>query len=482
LNVPDIAQASFAKTPRRPPLAARQLGVSGMPGAAPLVGRARELVLLERHLAGQDPPLLVLAGEPGIGKSRLLQELAAGTLGHGFRVLAGDCQRQGGQTPYSPLLEAVQHVLQDLRPSELGRALQGCAWLVRLLPELAAGPIEPLPDWMLPPEQERRLMVEAIKRLLSNVAGPRGVLLDNLQWAEADALDLLVMLTHCAPALVLRIVGAYRDSEVQAGDLLFHTLGDLAQAGLVLQHHLGPLAPAEAAALLADVDPALQARLLDRAGGVPFFLVNWAQMLQERAAWDGDVAGAVDAVPWTVALSVQQRLAALQDVSREVLQVAAVVGRAVLRPLLAQVVGRPQPELLRALEEVCRVRLLEEAGENQYHFAHDVIREVVEQSLSTARRTLLHRRVAQALAAGSREPPIEQIAYHYAHTEDHVAAAEWLEYAGDRAAATLAHTTALEHYQAARDRAAGAGLDPAVRARLAGKMAELRAARLELTE
>jgi transcriptional regulator with XRE-family HTH domain len=163
------------------------------PSPTPLVGRARELGLLERHLSGSSeeslPPVLLLAGEPGIGKSRLLREAAGRAAGPGWRVLTGGCQRRNGHAPFAPLLEALESYIEHRTPAELRTDLRGCAWLVRLLPELAAGPIEPLPAWTLPPEQERRLMDRAVGRFLTNVAGPAGtiLLLDDLQWAGADA-------------------------------------------------------------------------------------------------------------------------------------------------------------------------------------------------------------------------------------------------------------------------------------------------------
>jgi transcriptional regulator with XRE-family HTH domain len=110
----------------------------------PLVGRTRALAMLERHLAGEGPPVLLLAGEPGIGKTRLLQEVIQQAEGRGWAVLSGGCQRRGGQEPYAPLLEALECYIQQRAPTPLRLDLQGCAWVVRLLPELAVGPIEPL--------------------------------------------------------------------------------------------------------------------------------------------------------------------------------------------------------------------------------------------------------------------------------------------------------------------------------------------------
>jgi transcriptional regulator with XRE-family HTH domain len=166
--------------------AARQIGVpsresrAALHGAlygsasAPFVGRRLELALLERHLAGEGPPVLLVAGEPGIGKSRLLREAAPHAHDCGWTVLAGGCQRQGGQVPYAPVLGALKRHLQAQRAGSLRAALAGCAWLARLLPELETGTIAPLPRLTLPPEQERRLMFDAVARFLGNVAGPAG--------------------------------------------------------------------------------------------------------------------------------------------------------------------------------------------------------------------------------------------------------------------------------------------------------------------
>jgi hypothetical protein len=186
----------------------------------------------------------MLTGEPGIGKTRLLQAGAvyAGELG--LRVLEGGCGRRGHQVPYAPLLGALQGHLAVQTARRRQRELRGCAWLVRLLPELAEQGVEPLPTWAVPPEHERRLMFAAVARFLGNVASPAGTLLvlDDLQWAGVDALDLLATLARAATAVPLRIVGAYRDTEVAPRDPLAVLLADLAQAGLAAQRALGPLA------------------------------------------------------------------------------------------------------------------------------------------------------------------------------------------------------------------------------------------------
>jgi tetratricopeptide (TPR) repeat protein/transcriptional regulator with XRE-family HTH domain len=424
----------------------------------PFVGRTGELALLERHLAGQGPPLLLFAGEPGIGKSRLLHAAVPRAMAQGCRVLEGGCQRRGGHEPYAPLLGALQQYLRGRQPAQLRADLRGCAWLVRLLPELAAGPIEPLPAWTVPPEQEHRLMVAAVQRFLANVAGSAGTLLvlDDLQWAGPDALDLLVTLVRAASDVPLRVVGAYRDTEVQPLDPLSHVLADLAHARLAARRRLAPLGRKEAARLLdelladrAATDGTPRDRILQRAGGVPFFLVSFAQEPQtgELADQEPGMDGGRETAPWDVAHSIRQRLAALPEGAGEVMGAAAVIGRVVEPMLLTTVLAAPEREVLRALDAASRAGLLV-AEQAAMQFAHDVIREVAEADLGPARRVALHRRVAEALEGQSGEPPLELLAYHYNRAGVQDRAARYLEQAGDRARMRYAYAAAQGFYTA----------------------------------
>jgi tetratricopeptide (TPR) repeat protein/transcriptional regulator with XRE-family HTH domain len=431
---------------------ADQVAAAEVP-ASPLIGRVQELERLERHLAGRGPALLLLAGEPGIGKSRLLQAAVARAVGQGLRVLAGGCQRRGGQTPYSPLLEAVQAYLWEVRRTDVRGALAGCAWLVRLLPELAAGPIEPLPSWTLPPAQERRLMFDAVQRFLANVAGPCGTLLvlDDMQWANPDALDLLTALVRAVERLPLRVLGAYRDTEVGSEDPLSILLGDLVPAGLAAQYAIGPLPLAEAEQLLDQLlagtqhnQPALRAQVAQRTGGVPFFLRSYALALEEDSYMQAQV-------PWDLTQSIRQRIAALPMAARDVLGVAAVIGRMAPRLLLTMVATHPEQEVLAAVDAASRARLLEEV-EGAYRFTHDLIREVTEADLGAVRRAMLHRRIAEALEQGPGEPPLEELAYHYARSDVPEKAPEYLERAGDQAWAQYANAAAERHYRDALER------------------------------
>jgi transcriptional regulator with XRE-family HTH domain/tetratricopeptide (TPR) repeat protein len=422
----------------------------------PLVGRVQEVALLERHLDGFGPPLLVLAGEPGIGKSRLLREAADRAEERGWCVLQGGCQRRNGQAPFAPLLEALDGYIARRSTPELRADLRGCAWLVRLLPELAGGPIEPLTVWTLPPEQERRLMDKAVGRFLANVAGSAGTLLvlDDLQWASADALELLATLVRAAEGPPLRVIGAYRDTEVQAPDPLAMALADLAQAGLAAQRPLAPLSAPEVGQLLgvlledgAGDRAELEARVAQRTGGVPFFVVSCAQLLRLGGGGEGDV----EAVPWDVAQGIRQRVAVLPAGTREVLSVAAVIGRVVRPSLLIDASEQDEHAVLAALEVADRARLLVEE-DDRYQFAHDLIREVLEGEVGAARRTVLHRRIAEALEREPGEAPVELLAYHYARAGEQDRAVLYLERAGDKAGSQHANDMAKSYYRDVVDR------------------------------
>ena len=344
---------------------------------------------------------------------------------------------------YAPLLEALAERIHSQPQQSLRAELDGCTWLVRLLPELAEQGLLPFPAVQVPPEQERRLLFASVARYLTTIAGPAGTLLvlDDLQWAGADIFDLLMTLLRTVPAL--RVVGAYRTTEVSMHDPLSTMVADLAREGMVRQVELGPLASGEAGTLLRAVlagsedagrEEALIERVLERAGGVPFFLISCARALQTGAL--GIEAGT--ALPWDVQQTIRQRVAALTDAAQELLGVAAVIGRVIPAEVLVVASSRPEREMLVAVEASCQARLLIEEAET-YQFAHDLIREVVEADLSAMRRRSLHRQVALAWEQVSEMPSPEVLAYHYVQAGELAIAIGHLRRAAERARAAGAH-------------------------------------------
>ena len=369
----------------------------GPRGVPPVVGRASEQALLERHLEGDGPPLLVFAGEAGIGKTRLLQEAMAQATTRGLNALHGTLPAVGQNGLRDPLVDALRQEIHRRSPVQLRRDLHGCAWLVRTLPELALGPIEPLPSIGVSPEQEGALTARAVMRFLANVAGPAGTLLtlDNLHHADAAALEFFARLVQSATDVRLRIVGAYRDSESNRGDALSAVLAGLAQEQLVRHVTLSPLAKQHAAELLTMLledrertRTAWEDEVLLQAGGVPFYLVAWAQDRNRH-----QVAGAADDVPWAIQQSVRARIDGAPAAVRRLLEAMAFVGGRAAYPLLVVLAARPDEQVLAALETACHGRLVEEDGQ-AYRFAYDVIRTVVEADLSRGRRVVLGQRLA----------------------------------------------------------------------------------------
>jgi tetratricopeptide (TPR) repeat protein/transcriptional regulator with XRE-family HTH domain len=490
-----VAAGRPARSREMPPLPAASGAVM-----IPLVGRRWELDQVTTWLADvEQPPVLLVAGEPGIGKSRLLAEVARQAPMEGWRVLAGGCTQRGAQEPFAPLLSALANGLHAHSPAELRDALKGCAWLVTLLPELRETPDLSAPEAGLPPAQERRLMFAAVRRVLANIAGPAGtlLLLDDLQWAGQDGLDLLASLVHPPAALapvttaapLVRVLGAYRSTEAPSGEPLAALQADLARDGLAARLTLKPLMPEEAAELLRRVlmcarggaqalpqfeSSAWQERLVARTGGVPFFLVSYARALQtggldERTSED-EAASA--ALPWDVAETIRQRIAVLSSVARDLLPVAAIAGREVTEAVLVAASRQSEHEVVAALDAACRARLLVEVtDERTYRFAHDLIRELVEGDLSAARGALLHRQVAEALEAQPGEPPLERLAYHYHRAGVAERAVLYLERAGDHALNLHANAKAEFSYRTLVERldALGNAADAArAREKLAG--------------
>lgn len=471
---------------------------SGHAGA-PLIGRQQELLALQRHLAGEGPPLLILAGEPGIGKTRLLEEAACRAAEQGWTVLAGGCHRRSGQEPYAPFVGILARFLAGRSPAQQRLDLLNCSWLVRLLPELAESVVVPAPSWTLPAEQERRLVFAAVTRLLANVAGPAGTLLlvDDLQWAGSDTLDLIAFLLREPAGQPVRILGAYRNTEVRPSDPFTIMLRDLTREDLASRALSLTLMPRhEATALLhalldggAQPPPELLDMALDRAGGLPFFLVSYAQELRLGVSVPQTSADTYKSVrafeaPWSAAESIRQRVAVLSPAAQELLAIAAVIGRRIPRAALsrvAQSLGFGEEAALAALEETSHARLLLElagvgaaagaatgaaasaaAGDDEgdLAFAHDLIRETVAADLSEARQVMLHRRVGEALeelSPAMRARRASTLAWHFAEGDSLARALPYALQAGDEAATVYAHGEAEQHYRHARELARALG-------------------------
>ena len=458
-------QAAFEAAARRQPLrmAAGQRGPARHDHIArsPFVGRARELAALQQCLDGVGPPLVLLNGEPGIGKTRLLQEAAQAASARGMIILEGGCHWHTCQEPYAPLTSALERYLAEKSYAQRRADLRGCAWLTRLLPEVEEITGASTSSSPLAVEQERRLTFNAVVRFLTNIREPAGTLLliDDLQWVGPDVTDLLLHLLRAAPGIGLRVITAYRDTDGQIPPPLAATIIQLVRDGEAERLELGPLAAPEAEELLARLFEGLrdgrsegdaaegesaptpqptQALLLARAEGVPFYLVSCALAVRAGAMSQG-----LSDVPWDVEQSIRQRLAMLPETAQELAAIAAVVGQEAPGKLLAWASGYPRRETQAALDALCRARMLVEDGTGTYRFSHDLIRDVVIAELGATRRQMLHGRIAEALERDNNsEQWLEALVYHYMRSEERARALVYLERAANQALAQGAERTA----------------------------------------
>jgi predicted ATPase len=461
---------------RRELIAAAERRTHSEPRQAPLAGRTRELAEIRAHLAGLGPPFLLLSGEPGIGKTRLLDAAAQYASRGGWRVIRGGCQRRNGD-PYAPLTAAISESLGDLPDGDRQSTLRDAGYLHLLLPELldagrahlsdpGAGP----PPAPTPPEHQRRLLFASVRKYLHAIAAEAGTLLilDDLQWAGQDGLDLLLSTAATDPPqrAPLRVLAAFRDSDLMSSARIGEFVAQLAHESTATLLALEPLSEAEAEELLCGLLPdphgwgTVVPAVLRHAGGIPLFLVSYAEELIRR-----DAAGPDPDLPWTVMQVVRQRVAELPPDTRELLGLAAVTGRVDDPELLGHVMSRPKEDVLAALDRACAARLLtDEPG--TYRFVHELVRETIERDLSAGRRRLWHERIGRALVCrleGGRRESVAEIASHFRAAGEVQEALNWYVRAADSAAAVFGYEDAERHYRTAAELARELG-DPRAQA------------------
>jgi DNA-binding SARP family transcriptional activator len=456
---------------RAPPLpAARRRGDAGpapraarRPGQLPFVGREREREQLRaawaRAVEHASPELVVLAGEPGIGKTRLARELADELRAGGATVLSGSC-REEALVPYQPFVEALGAHVADWDDAALDRHARGRASeLALLLPEVAArGGRERARG---APEARRYVMFEAVAALLAAIAAEAPVLLliDDLQWAdEATVLLLAHVLRAAAPARLL-VVGAQRDAAVQRPALV-EALAELGRDVPVERVRLEGLTADDLARLVEHAALRADAAGFGRAlhagtGGNPFFAGELLRHLEETAldvaALPAERALALAGVPEAVRDVLAARLARLGETTARLLTIAAVAGAEFRLELVERVSALDSDALLEALDEAIAAGLVVESpgAAGSCRFRHALVREAVYESVSRARRRHLHRRVAEGLeemAARGSSVPLAELAHHYCAAGaagDPARAVDYALEAGEEAIARTAYEQAI---------------------------------------
>jgi class 3 adenylate cyclase/tetratricopeptide (TPR) repeat protein len=440
------------------------------------VGREEQLERLEqlwKEVRAGELRLAFLAGEPGVGKTRLAAELAARTHAGGGVVLAGRCDEDLG-VPYQPFVEALRHFADHLPPESLPDRLGRYGGeLARLVPELAAQLPGLPPQLHSDPETERYRLFDAVAAWLAAVSAeePLLLVLDDLQWAAKPTLLLLRHVARSSDTKGVLVLGAYRDTELGHDHPLVEVLADLRrQSGVDRISLTGLDLPGVAAWMehaagqpLAEEDFVLARAVHQETEGNPFFvrevfrhLVETGAVHREGGRWSARLPVEELGIPEGVREVVGKRLTRLSGGALQVLRTGAVVGAA-FEPAVIEVAGDIEGEdLISALEEASDARLVIETGEGRYRFAHSLVRDTVYEGLSALRRVALHRRVAEAIEtvhASRLDDHLPALAHHWgrasAPATHATRAALYAARAGSRALAQLAHDEAAHYYRQA---------------------------------
>src|SRR5579872_7145020 len=380
-----------------------------------LVGRERELAALRQQLKialRGELRVVFLSGEPGIGKSRLLAQLAAEARIAGATALQGGASLAEGMPPYLPFLIALGPYLRTLSLDWLRSATgDASSMLDGIFPELVR--LQGLtPGPALPPEQARWRLFDAVGSFFAALAEPGGLVLclDDLQWADSATLDLLTSIaTHHTTARLL-LIGAYREGEAEENEALVRARSELTRQRRLVEVPVRAISHAETEGLAAcflggPVGPALVDRVHVQSGGNPFFaeelLVGWLEAeALSRVAGRWELASLETAgLPPSILAAVRQRLARLPAATVDLLRMAAIVGRTFSVDLLAEI-GDGEPELIEdALQPAIHAGLLRQELDGRFSFGHDTIRECLYGEVSSTRRRRLHGLIGDALAA-----------------------------------------------------------------------------------
>jgi predicted ATPase/class 3 adenylate cyclase len=426
-----------------------------------------EALVLARDGARQ---VVLLCGEPGIGKTRLSGYGAHRAHAEGFAVCWGACSEEFA-VPYEPWIEVcsqiVEHAPQELLDShverhkgELGRLARNLERSVEDLPAPQASD----------PETERYLLFSAVAGLLQEVAQsvPVCLVLDDLHWADGQSVALLKHVVRTVEQGALHLIATYRDSDLGKDHPLTAVLADLRPVEGVQRISLHGLGADEVAEIMTAVaGHELEADGIELAGqiatetdGNPFFVGEVLRGLSESGAltfdevsgrWSIDSSAGI-ALPESVREVIERRVERLGDEALEVLTQAAVIGRVFDLELLESMLEIEESRLLDHLETAVAASLLGESSEQigQFRFAHALINQTLYEGLGATRRARMHGRVAQALEDLYGEDPAERLAELALHwrlaavSVDKAKAGDYALKAGQQALEKLAPTEALK--------------------------------------
>jgi tetratricopeptide (TPR) repeat protein len=435
------------------------------------VGREKEVrqlkaLLEEIHQKGGR--MVLIHGEAGVGKTRLMGELRQVVERKGGTVLIGRCHEETRSIPYYPFREAFRHLF-EARKEEVLPFLENLPeyfqWeLTRLLPGLRE---------MEPAELERApdpfRLFESVRLLLSNVGAysntPLLFIIEDLHWSDEATLDLLHYLTRNLRSgqtgMSVLLCGTYRTEEVEEDARFMRVTGTLRKEGLFEEISLKPLSAEGVSAMLRLLYPGMkvpqdsQGFLYEKTDGNPFFVEEVLRSLKEGEIVEG--LSKIEDIPQSIHAVLQRRMDGLSPERREVLACGALVGKEFEFEVIERVLDRPQGEILDGIEAGMKSQIVRESftGEGErYRFAHALTADVLYSGIGKTRRRLWHGRVGEALEdvyAGRLAQLNGQLAYHFERGEKWGKALDYALKSAKQAKEDYANQEAIRLYEKARE-------------------------------
>jgi len=434
-----------------------------------LVGREPHLELLDRlveQTRGGQGQTVLLSGEAGVGKSRLLAEVRARAASHGFLPLKGHAFEQDVTFPYAPLIDMLRSFFAQRPATEaLGPLGPLARAFTKLLPELEPVFADVKPLAALEVEAEKRRLFEALVQLLTQLAGrqPLLVILEDLHWADETSLEWLHLFARRLVVSPILLLASYRREEVSPA--LHHLLAQLDRERLAYEVGLKPLTPGEVDTMLRAIFQLarpVRTDFLDAlyalSEGNPFFIEEVLKSLLAAGdiffrggKWDRKPLQELQ-IPRSVRDAVARRVGRLSPAAHEVLCLAAVTGRRFDFALLQTLTRHSEAELLEIVKELIAAQLVVEASAERFAFRHALTREAIYLSLLARQRKDFHRVVAEAqerLHGLSDEPYLAELADHFFAAEVWEKALDYAARAGHRAQALYAPRAAVLHFSRA---------------------------------